>query len=76
MSRLSSLLDVACAYRHQLGIVLLVTLALGLLNTITLVWGTPGTASHTLSIVNTILIVGFGGLVGLLYYHCGQRSTY
>ncbi|MBV0902945.1 hypothetical protein [Haloarcula salina] len=67
--------SVICDYEGLLRLVLTFLVFMLLLTFLTLLFGTPGTGSYVIAVVNLVLILLFGSVVGVLYVGCIRRET-
>lgn len=75
MARFEKFWTVMCDYRDFLWLGVMVLIFLFILNVISLLWVRPGSASFVVAIINTVMLVLAGGVVGGMYWTCMRRQT-
>ncbi|KZX49077.1 MULTISPECIES: hypothetical protein [Haloarcula] len=67
--------SVVCDYEGLLRFVLTFLVFMLVLTSLTLLFGEPGTGSYVIAVVNLVMILFFGSIVGALYVGCIRRET-
>lgn len=75
MARFEAFWDVVCDYRDFVWIGFMVCLFFLVLTLFSLFFGTPGTASYLISLLNLAMILVLGTVLGGMFWVCQKRQT-
>ncbi|MDS0295660.1 hypothetical protein [Halogeometricum luteum] len=74
MSKTSALLDLVCAQRQQMKVVLALLIASGFLLGLSLLFVEPGDRSYPLLVIDVVLVVVGLVFFSTTYWYCTKRA--
>ncbi|MDS0300792.1 hypothetical protein NDI76_18750 [Halogeometricum sp. S1BR25-6] len=74
MSKTSALLDLVCAQRKQMKVILALLIASGFLLGLSLLFVEPGDRSYPLLVVDLVLVVVGFAFFSTTYWYCTKRA--
>ena len=74
MSKMSALLDLVCAQRQQMKVVLALLIASGFLLGLSLLFVEPGDRSYPLLVLDLVLVVVGLVFFSTTYWYCTKRA--
>ncbi|MFW6382437.1 MAG: hypothetical protein ACOCZD_00175 [Haloferacaceae archaeon] len=74
MSKTSTVLDLLCAHREQMKVVIAVLIACGLMLGLAALFVSPGDEAWPILVIDAVLVVGGFGLFSGSYWYCTKRA--
>jgi uncharacterized membrane protein len=74
MSKRSTLLDLLCAQRQQMKVVVAVLIACGLMLGLAALFVSPGDEAWPILVIDGVLVVGGFALFSGTYWYCTKRA--
>ncbi|WP_435180546.1 hypothetical protein [Halorussus sp. AFM4] len=74
MSKTSALLDLVCAQRRQMRVIIGVLAAMGFLLALSIPFVGPGDRVYPILIIDIVLVVGLFALFSGAYWYCTKRA--
>ena len=74
MSKTSTLLDLLCAQREQMRLILGVLIAMGLLLGLSALFVEPGDPAFPILVIDAVLVVGGFAFFSAAYWYCTKRA--
>lgn len=74
MSKRSALLDLVCAQRKQMRLILGLLIAMGLFLGLSLLYVEPGDDSYPILVIDIVLVVGAFAFFSTTFWYCTKRA--
>ena len=74
MSKTSTLLDLVCAQRRQMRIIIALAITMGLFLLLSLLFVEPGDRSYPILIIDIVLVVAALLFFGATHWYCTRRA--
>lgn len=74
MSKTSTLLDLVCAQRKQIQLILALLVSMGLFLALSVLFVGPGDQSFPILVIDIIVVVGAFVFFSVTYWYCTKRA--